>query len=124
MTRRTIGFLVTLALGLLVAPLTADTQQPTHVHRIGWLSPGVPRPDHAPPVDAFRQGLRAFGYVEGQHLVIEYRGAAGRSERLPDLAAELVQLQVAVMVALERRIIGVERLRLMIHKTFCRNSAT
>jgi putative tryptophan/tyrosine transport system substrate-binding protein len=52
-----------------------------------------------PPVDAFRQGLREFGYVEGQNLVIVYRGAEGRIERLPDLAAELVQLQVAVIVA-------------------------
>jgi putative tryptophan/tyrosine transport system substrate-binding protein len=52
-----------------------------------------------PPVDAFRQGLREFGYVEGQNLVIAYCGAEGRIERLPDLAAELVQLQVAVMVA-------------------------
>ncbi len=59
----------------------------------------MPRPDHDPPVDAFRQGLREFGYVEGQNLVIAYRGAAGRIERLSDLAAELVQLQVAVIVA-------------------------
>src|SRR4029453_7333452 len=96
---RTIGLLLTLALAILVVPLTAEARQPTNVYRIGWLSPGFPRPDHDPPVDAFRQGLRALGYVEGQNLVIEYRGAEGRIERLPDLAAELVQLQVAVMVA-------------------------
>jgi putative tryptophan/tyrosine transport system substrate-binding protein len=95
----TIVLLVTLALGFLVAPLAAEVQQATKVYRIGWLSPGFPRPDHDPPVDAFRQGLREFGYVEGQNLVIVYRGAEGRIERLPDLAAELVQLQVAVMVA-------------------------
>jgi putative ABC transport system substrate-binding protein len=95
----TIVLLVTLALGFLVAPLAAEVQQATKVYRIGWLSPGFPRPDHDPPVDAFRQGLREFGYVEGQNLVIAYRGAEGRIERLPDLAAELVQLQVAVMVA-------------------------
>jgi putative tryptophan/tyrosine transport system substrate-binding protein len=95
----TIVLLVTLALGFLVAPLAAEVQQATNVYRIGWLSPGFPRPDHDPPVDAFRQGLREFGYVEGQNLVIAYRGAEGRIERLPDLAAELVQLQVAVMVA-------------------------
>jgi putative tryptophan/tyrosine transport system substrate-binding protein len=92
------ALLVSLTLAILVMPLTAVAQPATKVHRIGWLSPGVPRPDHDPPVDAFRQGLRALGYVEGQNLVIEYRGAEGRIERLPDLAAELVQLQVAVIV--------------------------
>jgi putative ABC transport system substrate-binding protein len=99
MTHRTIRLLVILALGLFWAPLAAEGQQATNVYRIGWLSPGFPRPDHDPPVDAFRQGLREFGYVEGQNLVMAYRGAEGRIERLPDLAAELVQLQVAVIVA-------------------------
>jgi putative tryptophan/tyrosine transport system substrate-binding protein len=99
MTCPPLWFLVTLTLSLLVVPLAAEGQQATHVSRIGWLSPGLPRPDHDPPVDTFRQGLREFGYVEGQHLVMAYRGAAGRIERLPDLAAELVQLQVAVIVA-------------------------
>jgi putative ABC transport system substrate-binding protein len=99
MTRRTMALLVTFTLAILVAPLAAEAQQATNVSRIGWLSPGFPRPDHDPPLDAFRQGLREFGYVEGQNLVIEYRGAEGRIERLPDLAAELVQLQVSVMVA-------------------------
>ena len=97
---RTLGaLLVSLTLAILVLPLEAEGQQATKVYRIGWLSPRLPPPDHDPPVDAFRQGLREFGYVEGHHLVIEYRGAEGRIERLPDLAAELVQLQVAVIVA-------------------------
>jgi putative tryptophan/tyrosine transport system substrate-binding protein len=100
MTRLLIGFLVTLTLSLLVAPLAAEAPPATHMSRIGWLSPGVPRPDHDPPVDAFRQGLREFGYVEGQHLVMMYRGAEGRIEQLPALAAELVQLQVDVIVTL------------------------
>jgi ABC-type uncharacterized transport system substrate-binding protein len=95
----TIGVMVTLTLSILVAPLAAEGQQATKVYRIGWLSPGFPRPDHDPPVDAFRQGLREFGYVEGQNLVMAYRGAEGRIERLPDLAAGLAQLQVAVIVA-------------------------
>jgi putative ABC transport system substrate-binding protein len=99
MTRRTMALLVTFTLAILMTPLAAEAQQATKVSRIGWLSPSFPRPDHDPPVDAFRQGLRALGYIEGQHLVIEYRGAEGRIERLPDLAAELVQLQVAVIVA-------------------------
>src|ERR1700752_3997696 len=97
---RTLGaLLVSLTFAILVAPLAAEGQQATNVYRIGWLSPGFPRPDHDPPVDAFRQGLRALGYVEGQNFVMAYRGAEGRIERLPDLAAELVQLQVEVMVA-------------------------
>src|SRR5712691_2536828 len=95
----TVGVMVTLTLSILAAPLVTPAQPAGKVHRIGWLSPGVPRPDHDPPVDAFRQELRALGYVEGQNLVIAYRGAEGRIERLPDLAAELVQLQVEVMVA-------------------------
>jgi len=82
-----------------VAPLVTVAQPVEKVYRIGWLSPGFPRPDRDPPVDAFRKGLRDLGYVEDQHLVIAYRGAEGKIERLPALATELVQLQVAVIVA-------------------------
>jgi putative tryptophan/tyrosine transport system substrate-binding protein len=96
---RGVGLIMTLILSLLAAPLVTVAQPAGKVHRIGWLSPGLPRPDRDPPVDAFRQGLRALGYVESQNLVIAYRGADGRIERLPDLAAELVQLQVEVIVA-------------------------
>ncbi len=95
----TVGAMVTLTLSLLAAPLVTDAQPAGKVSRIGWLSAGFPRPDRDPPVDAFRQGLRELGYVEGQNLVIEYRGAEGRDERLPDLAAELVRLHVDVLVA-------------------------
>jgi putative ABC transport system substrate-binding protein len=91
-------FLALLVLGILVAPCTPDAQQSTKVYRIGWLSAGSPLPDLAPLLDAFRQGLRDLGYVEGQNLVIEQRYAEGREERLPDLAAELVWLQVDVIV--------------------------
>jgi len=91
--------MVTLTLSILAAPLVTTAQPAGKVYRIGFLTPGFPRPDRDPPVDAFRQGLRELGYVEGQHLVIAYRGAEGKIERLPDLAAELVQLQVEVIVA-------------------------
>jgi putative ABC transport system substrate-binding protein len=99
---RAVGCIVTLILGILVAPLGTAAQPMGKVYRIGWLSPGFPRPDRDPPVDAFRKGLRDLGYVEDQHLVIAYRGAEGKIERLPALATELVQLQVAVIVPQHR----------------------
>src|SRR5262245_44412716 len=96
----TIGISVLLALGLLAAPLTAAAQPSTKVHRIGVLSWVTPRPETGPDVEvqALRQALHALGYVEGQNLVIEYRSAEGSQERLRDLAAELVRLQVEVIV--------------------------
>jgi putative ABC transport system substrate-binding protein len=92
---------ITLALSLLVAPLAAKAQQPTQVHRIGVLTPAFPPSEPNPPlpVEAFRQGLRDLGYVEGHNLVVEYRIAERSPERLPDLAAELARLQVEVIVA-------------------------
>ena len=93
-----VGFVVTLTLSLLVAPLTAEAQQATNVHRIGRLSAGSSTEPN-PNLEAFRQGLRELGYVEGQNLIIESRYAEGSEERLPDLAAELVRLQVEVIVA-------------------------
>jgi putative ABC transport system substrate-binding protein len=71
------------------------------VHRIGWLSTDFPPPASTSQAreEAFRQGLRALGYVEGQNLVLEFRYAQGSAERLPDLAAELVRLPVEVLVA-------------------------
>jgi putative ABC transport system substrate-binding protein len=93
------GLMLTLALSLFVTARTAEAQQVPRVYWVGFLSSGFPRPDHAPPVDVFRQGLHELGYVEGQTLVIAYRGAEGKDEQLPDLAAELVGLHVAVIVA-------------------------
>jgi ABC-type uncharacterized transport system substrate-binding protein len=101
MTRRTIGLLVTFALALLVMPLRADAQQPATAYRVGRLSASS-SPEVSPFVQrtakAFRQGLRELGYVEGQNLVIEWRFAEGRLDRLPELAAELVRLPVDVLV--------------------------
>src|SRR2546425_8913701 len=94
-----VGVIVTLALGLFLAPDPSHAQPPTRVHRIGYLSYGSPLPEFAPHLEAFRQGLRELGYVEGQNLVIEYRYAEGRAERLGDLAAELVSLKVDIIVA-------------------------
>ena len=90
------AFLGTVAVGFLIAPLDADAQPAGKSPRIGVLRPGSP-PD--PLVDAFRQGLRELGYAEERNITIEYRWAEGRDARLPDLAADLVRLQVDVIVA-------------------------
>jgi putative ABC transport system substrate-binding protein len=95
----TLAGIVTLTLSLLVAPLSG-TAQPQTIPRIGFLgatSPSDPS-EIATRVEAFRQGLHELGYVEGHNLVIEYRWAEGQVERLPALAAELVRLQVEVIV--------------------------
>ena len=74
----------------------SDAQQPRKLPRIGFLFYGSPGP--SPEVDAFRQGLRDLGYVEGQNITIEFRFASGQVERLPELAAELVRLKLDVIV--------------------------
>src|SRR6266478_9920611 len=95
MERRTL--LGVIAGGLLAAPLAAEAQQPTKIARIGYLSLNLVPNRHLR--EAFRQGLRDLGYVEGRNVVIEYRDAEGKPERLPALAAELVALKVDVIVA-------------------------
>jgi putative ABC transport system substrate-binding protein len=75
----------------------AEAQQPTKVPRIGYLS--LTSPSVSPTrIEAFRQGLRELGYVEGKNIVIEYRYAEGKFDRLPALAAELVRLKVDLIV--------------------------
>jgi putative ABC transport system substrate-binding protein len=94
MDRRT--FLGGLASGLLAAPLAAEGQPAARVPHVGILRAGSP-PDSA--VEAFRSALRDLGYVEGQTIVVTQRWAEGRPERLPMLAAELVRLNVDVILA-------------------------
>ena len=81
----------------------AEAQQPTKIPRIGFLSrdlhPADSRAASPHNLEAFRQGLRELGYIEGKNIVIEYRYADGRSERLPALTEELVRLNVEVIVA-------------------------
>jgi ABC-type uncharacterized transport system substrate-binding protein len=92
-------FLLTSLAGALAAPLAAEAQQHSgKVVRIGFLSP-VSSTTAPHVLEAFRQGLRDLGYVEGQNTVVEYRWAEGRAEPLPVLAAELVGLKVDVIVA-------------------------
>jgi putative ABC transport system substrate-binding protein len=95
-TRR--AFIGTLAGGLLAAPLAEDAQPAGKVYRIGYLSAstGTSNPR---VIEAFLQGLRELGWIEGQNIAIEYRFAEGRFDRLPDLAAELVRLKVDLIVA-------------------------
>jgi putative ABC transport system substrate-binding protein len=87
---------LSLALTLLAAPLTAAAQSPTgKVYRVGWLHPLPIPPDWE---EGFRQGLREFGYVEGKDLLIERRWDGGVNQ-LPAMAAQLVQLNVDVLIA-------------------------
>ena len=83
---------------LLAVAVAAEAQQPAKVPRIGFLSAVSPSAISA-RLDAFRQGLRELGYVEGKTIVIEWRSAEGKSDRLPGLAAELVRLKVDLVVS-------------------------
>jgi len=95
---RLIGLAVILSVTL--APLAGEAQQAASLPRIGFLAPGsLSEPRIARFFQAFRQGLRELGYVEGQNIAIESRWAEEQYDRLPGLAAELVRLKVNVIVA-------------------------
>jgi putative ABC transport system substrate-binding protein len=85
------------ASALIGMPLTSFAQSPGKVWRIGMLETVSPELNAA-NLDAFRQGLRELGYVEGRNLIVEYRSADGRAQRFPDLATELVSLKVDLIV--------------------------
>jgi len=95
MNHKAILFL--LAASFLICFHPAEAQQPTKIPRIGFLSPTFPSTNPARR-EAFRQGLRELGYVEGKNIVIEWRSAEGKADRLSALAAELVRLKVDVIV--------------------------
>ena len=83
---------------LLVVAIIAEAQQPKKIPRVGVLWPFLPTV--GPPLaEAFRQGLRNLGYVEGRNIAIEYRYSEGNDSRLPDLAGELVRLKIDVIFA-------------------------
>jgi putative ABC transport system substrate-binding protein len=91
---------VSLSLGVLTFP--AQAQQPKKVPRIGYLVLGFPPPPSAPVspyIEAFYRGLRDQGYTEGKNLIVEYRYARGKSDRLPKLAAEFVSSKADVIIA-------------------------
>jgi putative tryptophan/tyrosine transport system substrate-binding protein len=95
MKKAFIGFIVFALLYVLSS--VAQAQQPTKIPRIGYLTGGPPAAMVA-RAEAFRQGLRDLGYVEGKNMIIEWRYAEAKPERLPALAAELVELKVDVIV--------------------------
>src|SRR5215510_2396528 len=86
------------AVSILVAAWAADAQPTGKVYRMGYLYSGSATSSPRGP-EAFRAALRELGWVEGRNIVIDYRFAEGRFDRLPDLAAELVRLKVNVIVA-------------------------
>src|SRR5690349_17004496 len=79
-------------------PFAVRAQQAGKIHRIGMLE-ALPATRNSANLNALRNGLRNLGYVEGQNLVIEYRSADGRAERFPDLASELVGLNLDLILA-------------------------
>src|SRR5262245_39286011 len=94
------GLMLGCTLALLAAPLAVDAQQSAgRVHRLGYLSTGSATATYVRPLEAFRQGLRDLGWIEGQNIVIEYRYAEGQVDRLPGLAEELVRAKVDVIAA-------------------------
>jgi putative ABC transport system substrate-binding protein len=94
MDRRT--FIASVTIGLLAVPLAAQAQQAAKVARLAYLGNDPTASPHL--LEAFRQGLRDLGYVEGRNVAIDYRFAEGKFERLPAFAAELVTLKVDVIL--------------------------
>jgi putative tryptophan/tyrosine transport system substrate-binding protein len=93
-------FISCIAISLLAAPLAVEAQPAGKIPQIGFLvAASASDSAYARLIEAFRQGLRDLGYVEGRNIVVEYRYADGKYERLPALAAELVRLKVDVIVS-------------------------
>src|SRR5947208_15471085 len=97
MIKKTVVALAGALVLVLVLAHLAEAQQPKKVPRIGFLAATSPLVEAA-RIEAFRQGLRELGYVEGKNIVIDWRWAEGKFDRLPDLAAEVVRLNVDVIV--------------------------
>src|SRR3989442_11938231 len=93
MTRLRAALGAALALGLLVQPLVTEAQQARKIWRIGLISVAFLKIE-----DTFFQHLRALGYVEGQKLLVERRYSEGRAERFPEFAADLVRINLDLIV--------------------------
>ena len=83
---------------LLAFCFSAEAQQAVKIPRVGYLTAGGDPNNPGPEVEVFRQGLRDLGYIEKKNIMIEYRGAEGKQDRIPALVAELVQLKVDALV--------------------------
>src|SRR5262245_31872980 len=92
------SFLLPVTVLLFALCLSAEAQQPTKIARIGYLNPGDPV-SRTYRTEAFRQGLKELGYIEGKNIIIEYRFAEAKSDRLPELARDLVRLKVDIIFA-------------------------
>src|SRR6516225_10195241 len=99
MRLRALGLMLTLALGILAAPLSVNAQPPGKLPQIGVLEPGLPLWDPGRGGARFRQGLSDLGYIEGQTIALEIRWAENHPERYPALVADLVRLPVDILVA-------------------------
>ena len=96
MRRRQFATLGGAAAALLPFPKSSRAQPPQKLPRIGWLSPGY---STGIPEVGFRQGVKEFGYIDGQNVIVDYRSGEGHYDRLAGLAAELIQLRPDVLVA-------------------------
>jgi putative tryptophan/tyrosine transport system substrate-binding protein len=94
--------IMVLSLGALLFALSfpAQAQQPGKVPRIGYVSESGDANNPGPTVEAFQRGLRDLGYIEGKNILVEYRYAEGKTERVPSLVTELLQLKVDVLVVI------------------------
>jgi len=90
---------VIFALGLVLARVSSEAQQSAKVPWIGYVTVADDLSSPSPNLQAFRLGLRDLGYIEGKNIVIEFRSAEGKPDRIPSLVAELVQLKVDVLVS-------------------------
>jgi putative tryptophan/tyrosine transport system substrate-binding protein len=99
MTRNIFAFICLLLTILLLTGFPAQAQQSPKVPRIGYVTETGDLSSPSPNLEAFRQGLRDLGYVEGKNIVIEFRSAEGKPDRIPSLVAELVQLNVDILVS-------------------------
>src|SRR5436190_20874156 len=91
-------FISAVVVGVLAAQTISFAQVQSKIWRVGMLET-IPATSNAANLDAFRQGLREMGYIEGRNLMIEYRSSDGRDERFVELANELVRLKVDLIVA-------------------------
>jgi putative tryptophan/tyrosine transport system substrate-binding protein len=94
--RGVIQFVLAAMLSALSFP--AEAQQPTKIPRIGYVSGTGDAFNQGPYVEALRQGLKELGYTEGKNIIIEYRGAEAKEDRIPGIVAELVKLKVDVLI--------------------------